>query len=72
MASSDDSGDSSCCFVSTSDPAEVVSALGASDAKLIGGQVVGSLRFESRNREREFFADAGGSFCFPLMEWSGG
>ena len=47
---------------------QVAEALGASGAKLIGGQVVGSLRFESRNRECEFLAKAGGSFCFPLME----
>ena len=43
-------------------------ALGASGAKLIGGQVIGSLHFESRDRECEFLADAGASFCFPLME----
>ena len=32
------------------------------------GQVVGCLRFKSRDREREFLAEAGASFCFPLME----
>jgi len=46
----------------------VAEALGASGAKLIGGQVIGSLCFESRDREREFLAEAGASFCFPLME----
>ena len=35
-------------------------ALGTSGAKLIGGQVLGSLRFESRDRKREFLAEAGG------------
>ena len=47
---------------------QVAEPLGASGAKLIGGQVVGSLRFESRDKEREFLAEAGESFCFPLME----
>ena len=47
---------------------QVAEALGASMAKLIGGQVVGSLRFKSHNREREFLVEAGSSFCFPLME----
>jgi len=50
------------------DPHEVAEALGASGAKLFGGQVVGSLRFESRDREHEFLVEAGGSFYFPLME----
>ena len=43
-------------------------ALGASGAKLIGSQVVGNLRFESCDMERKFLAEAGASFCFPLME----
>ena len=34
----------------------------------LGGKIVKSLRFESRDRERELLAGAGGSFCFPLME----
>jgi hypothetical protein len=34
----------------------------------LGGKIVKSLRFESRDRERELLAEAGGSFCFPLME----
>ena len=37
-------------------------------AVLLGGNVVKSLRFESRDRERELLAAAGDSFCFPLME----
>ena len=37
-------------------------------AKLIGGQVVGKIRFESGQYERDYLAEAGGSFCFPLME----
>jgi hypothetical protein len=43
-------------------------ALGTFRAKIIGGQVVGSLRFESRDRECEFLVETGASFCFPLME----
>ena len=35
---------------------------------MIGGQVVGSLRFESGEHEWGFLSEAGDSFCFPLME----
>ena len=66
--SSGSSGDSSSYLIGNADPVEVAEALGASGAKLIGGQVVGSLRFESCDWEREFLAEVGGSFCFPLME----
>jgi len=38
------------------------------DAKLIGGNIIGSLRFSSSNQERRFLAEAGSSFGFPLME----
>jgi len=61
-------GESNGYLIGGADPAAVAEALGASGAKLIGGQVVGSLRFESRDREREFLFEAGASFCFPLME----
>ena len=43
-------------------------ALGMKHAKLIGGQVVGKIRFESGQHERDYLAEAGGSFCFLLME----
>ena len=66
--SSGSSGDSNSYLVGDADPNEVAEALGVLGAKLIGGQIVGSLRFESRDRERGFLAEAGGSFCFPLME----
>ena len=66
--SSGSSGESSSYLVGRADPVVVAEALGASRAKLIGGQVIGSLRFESQDREREFLAEAGASFCFPLME----
>ena len=62
---SDASGNSSAYLVGNADPREVTDALGASGAKLIGGQVVGSLCFKSRDHERQFLAEAGGSFCFP-------
>ncbi|XP_039815215.1 translation initiation factor IF-2-like [Panicum virgatum] len=39
-----------------------------SEAKLIGDNIVGSLRFSSSDRERRFLAEAGSSFGFPLME----
>ena len=71
MASSTNSGsssESSGYLIGSSDPATVAEALGASGAKLIGSQVVGNLRFEGCDRERKFLAEAGASFCFPLME----
>ena len=49
---SNSSDDSSAFLVDNADPRQVAEALDASGAKLIGGQVVGSLRFESRDRER--------------------
>ena len=41
--SSDSSGDSSNYIVGNADPVEVAEAFGASGAKLIGGQIIGSL-----------------------------
>ena len=38
------------------------------EAKLIGDNIVGSLRFSSSDRERRFLAEAGSSFGFSLME----
>ena len=67
-ASSGSSSQSSGYLVGRSDPAAVAEALGASGVKVIGGQVIGSICFESCNRERKFLAEAGASFCFPLME----
>ena len=49
------STESSGYHVSTSDPIEVPAALGMPEAKLIGGNIVGSLRFSSSDRERGFF-----------------
>ena len=63
-----DSSDSSADLISQSVPSEIAEALGMSHAKLIGGQVVGKIRFESGRHERDYLAEAGGSFCFPLME----
>ena len=37
-------------------------------AKLIGGQVIGKIRFEGGQHERDYLSEAGGSFCFLLME----
>ena len=36
-------------------------------AKLIGRQVIGKIRFESGQHERDYLSEGGGSFCFPLM-----
>jgi hypothetical protein len=55
-------------FVSQEDPAAVDAELNASGAKLISGRILGSLRFESSDREHRFLSEAGGSFCFLLME----
>ena len=38
------------------------------NTRLIGGQVIGKLHFESGERERDFLSEAGDSFRFPLME----
>ena len=54
--------------MSTSDPVEVAAALGMPEATLIGGNIVGSLRFSSSDRERRFLAEAGSSFGSQLME----
>ena len=56
--------ESSSYHVSTSDPAEVAAVLEMPAAKLIGGNVVRSLRFSSSVRERQFLAEAGGAFSF--------
>lgn len=56
------------CFVSEEDLATIAADLSFSDAKLIGGRVIGCLQFESWDRERGFLVEAGSSFCFPLME----
>jgi hypothetical protein len=62
------STESSSYHVTTSDPVKVAATLGVSGAKLIGGNIVGSLWFESSDRERKFLVEAGSSFSFPLME----
>jgi hypothetical protein len=54
--------------VSTSNPVEMAAALGMPEATLIGGNIIGSLRFSSSDRERRFLAEAGSSFGFPFME----
>lgn len=48
--------ESSNFFISQDDPVAAAADLGASEAKLIGGQIVGSLHFESRDRECEFLS----------------
>lgn len=55
-------------FISLEDPIVIADKLNASWAKLIGGRTIESLRFESGKRENQFLTEAGGSFCFPLME----
>ena len=62
------STESSSYHVSTSSPAEVATALGMLEAKLIRGNIVGSLRFSSSDRERIFLAKVGSSFGFSFME----
>jgi hypothetical protein len=37
-------------------------------SKLIGGNIISSLRFESQDREHSFLSEAKASFCFQLME----
>jgi len=62
------STESSSYMVSTSNPINVASELGMSQSKLIGGNIVGSLRFDSSDSERGFLVEAGSSFGFPQIE----
>jgi hypothetical protein len=55
-------------FISPEEPADAAAELGALGAKLVGGNIIGSLRLESRDQEQEFLSQAGASFCFRLME----
>jgi hypothetical protein len=59
------STESSSYHVSTSNAVEVATVLGMPEAKLVGGNIVGSLRFSSSDRERRFLTEAGSSFGFP-------
>ena len=54
--------------MSRSKTPKIAEDLGMRHAKLIGGQVVEKICFESGWHERDYLADVGGSFCFPLME----
>jgi len=66
---SSSSSDSSSFFVRDADPEAAAVELGAKPTAVrLGGNIVKSLRFESRDRERGLLAAAGESFCFPLME----
>ena len=66
---SSSTSDSSSFFVRNADPDAVGMEFGAKPTTVrLGGKIVKSLRFESRGRERKLLAEAGGSFCFPLME----
>src|SRR6185503_4283336 len=66
---SSSTSDSSSFFVCNADPEAVATELGAKPTAMrLGGKIVKSLHFESWDRERELLAEAGGSFCFPLME----
>ena len=62
-----DSSDHSAYLISQSKPSKIAEALGKRHAKLIGGQVVGKIRFESGQHKRDYLAEVGGSFCFLLM-----
>ena len=67
-SSSSSSKESSSFLVSPSNPMEVAPALGAFEARLIGGQVIDSLRFMSGEHERRYQSEAGDAFCFSLIE----
>ena len=65
---SSSTSDSSSLFVRNADPEAAAAELGAKPTAVrLGGNIVKSLRFESRDRERELLLEAGGSFCFPLI-----
>jgi len=66
---SSSSSDSSSYFVRNTDPEAVATELGAKPTAVrLGGNIVKSLRFESRDRKHTLLATAGESFFFPLME----
>lgn len=51
------------------DPSEAAKCLGFPEtSRVIGGKVVGGLKFRSGGHERKFLEEAGQSFYFPLME----
>lgn len=52
--------DSDGYFVSSEDPTAVATELNASEAKLIGGQMIGSLCFKSGDQEHRFLHEASG------------
>ena len=61
--------DSSSFFVRDADLEAAAVELGAKlTAVRLGGNIIKSLRFESRDRECGLLAAAGDCFCFPLME----
>jgi len=63
------SSDSSSYFVRDAHPEVVAVELGAKPTAMhLGGNIVKSLRLESRDREHALQTEAGDSFCFPLME----
>ena len=66
---SSSTSDSSSFFIRNAGPEAAAAELRAKPtAVCLGGNIVKSLRFESRDRECKLLAEAGGSFCFPLME----
>ena len=66
---SSSTSNSSSFFVRNADLEAVATELGAKPTAVrLGGKIVKSLHFESRDRQRELLAEAGGSFSFPLME----
>jgi hypothetical protein len=66
---SSSTSDSSSFFVRNTDPEAAAAELGVNPTAVrLGGNIIKSLRFESWDRERELLSEAGGSFCFPLME----
>jgi len=66
---SSSSSDSSSFFVRDADPEVAAMELGAKPTAVrLGGNIVKSLRFESRDRERGILEAAGDYFCFHLME----
>ena len=66
---SSSTSDSNSFFARNADPEEAATELGAKPTAMrLVSKIVKSLQFEGRDRERELLAEAGGSFCFPLME----
>lgn len=68
-AAEEDGSESSGYRVTRQDPGEAAERRGFPvTSQVIGGKVVGALKFRSEGHERKFLEETSQSFCLPLME----